>query len=112
MKEQEAGGGFELDLGLSFALGLEGAELDEGFVELAGEAVLVQGEDGELADVVGGAYGGGEGVVGLGVAGLGAVDVVVQAEGEEVGFHGADAVEAPGSVGQGLGEVGFGGALG
>ena len=55
---------------------------------------------------------GGEGVVGLGVAGIGAVDVGVEAEGEEVGFHGSDAVEAPGSVGDGLSEVGFGGALG
>ena len=77
-----------------------------------GEAGFVQGEDGELAGVAFGAGGCGHGGLGLGVIDVGAFGVLLEAEGEEVGFHGAEAVEAPGGVGEGLGEVGFGGALG
>ena len=40
------------------------------------------------------------------------VELVDGGEVEEIGFYRDDAVEAPGGVGQGLDEIGFGGALG
>ena len=57
--QEEACGDFELGLVAGLALGLEGAELSEGFVELAGEAGLVKGEDSQLAGVILDADGGG-----------------------------------------------------
>jgi hypothetical protein len=91
----------EVALLLAAALELEVAELVHGLLELAGEPRVVQAE-------------GGEGAVGvddiefdtslLGGWVGGAV--------EEGGFEEWDAVEAPGGVGEFLGELGFGGGGG
>ena len=80
---------FDLDLG-GFgvaALGLDFAELFEGAVELAGESRFVHAEGGE-----------GAGLLGEGVGGT---------CGQEFGFEGGDAVEAPGGGGEGVDELFF-----
>ena len=98
MEFQEGGGLLEVALLLVAALGLDFAELVQGFLELAGESLAVQTE-------------GGEGAVGVD-------DVEVDASllggwvggaVEERGFELRDAIEAPGGVGEFLGELGFGG---
>ena len=61
--------------------------------------------------MIGGSGGGGEGILSLGVIDMGAAALIEEPEGEQVGLDGADLVHAPGGVGQGLGEMGFGGAL-
>ena len=71
------------------ALGLEFAELVEGLLELAGEALAVEAERGEQA----------VGVHDVERRGLGAGGWGLGAR-EDVGFEKGDAVEAPGGVGQ------------
>ena len=78
--EFEEGGAFEVVLLAVAAFGLEGAELVECLLELAGEALAVEAE-------------GGEG--GYGFAGVGAVDGR-----EEVGFQKRYAIEAPSGIGE------------
>ena len=76
---------FDFDLG-GFgvaALGLDLAELFEGAVELAGESRFVHAEGGEGAGLLG------------------------EAVGEEAGFEGGDAIQAPCGVGEGLDELLF-----
>ena len=70
---------------------LDLAKLLERFLELAREARAVEAEDGEGA------------VQGVDVGFHGSDSAV-----EQVGFQGGDAVEAPGGVGEFLGELGFG----
>ena len=53
-----------------------------------------------------------QGCVGLGMIRVGGFAGVMEPDGEQVGFHSADAVQAPRGVGQGLDEVRFGGTLG
>ena len=97
---------------VGLALGLEGFEFGQGAVELSGEAGFVERQNGNLAEVIFGAVGSGEGDVNLRMVLGGVATVRLIAEEEEVGFEGSQAVEAPGGVGQSLGEVGFGGANG
>ena len=75
----------------------------------------MDGEDGDLAQMILGAVGDGEGGIGFGEICFGGAVMVLlvdQADGEEIVFDGAEAVEAPSGVGQRLNEVGLGGALG
>jgi len=90
--EFEKGGGLFQGAGLAVsAVGLEGAELVERFVELAGEALRVHAE-------------GGEGAVGVG-------DGEPVLARDQAGFEQRDSVLAPGGVREFLDEVGFGGRL-
>ena len=95
---EEGGGALEVALLLEAALGLNFAELVEGFLELAGESLGVHAEGGEGAmgvhdvEVDGPLIGGWVG---------GAI--------EKGGFEQRDAVEAPGGVDEFLGELSFGG---
>ena len=101
MEFEEGGGAFEGALLLEAAFGLDFAELVERFLELAGEPLGVHAEGGEGAvgvddvEVDGSLIGGRVG---------GAI--------EEGGFEQRDAVEAPGGVGEFLGELGLGGGGG
>ena len=90
MEFQDVGGVAEVAALLVAALVLDGAELVERFLELAGEARAVESEGGEGGDQELGAGGGGE----------------------EVGFKEWNAVQAPGGVGQFLDELRFGGVGG
>src|SRR6202022_3490761 len=99
MQFQQGGGALEVALLLVTALGLDFAELVQGFLELAGEALAVQAEGGE------GAVGVDDVEVDCGLVG-GRVGCAV----EQGGFKEWDAVEAPGGVGELLGELGFGGS--
>ena len=72
----------------------------------------MDGEVGELSGVIVGTGGDGQGGVGLRMFSAGAFGVVIKPDGEQVGFDGADAVDAPSGVGQGLDQMSFGGALG
>jgi hypothetical protein len=78
---------FEVAFAALESVGLDLAKLLERFLELAGEALAVHAELGE-------------GAVGVGDVDAGA--------GEQIGCEGGDAVEAPGGVGEFLGEMGFG----
>jgi hypothetical protein len=88
---QEGSGVFEVATLALGAVGLDLADGVQGFLELAGEPRVVQAE-------------GGEGAVGVDDVEVGAV--------EESGFEQRDAVEAPGGVGELLGELSFGGSGG
>jgi hypothetical protein len=98
---QEGRGVLEVSLLLVAALGLDLAELVQGFLELAGESLVVEAESGEGAvgvddvevdsSLIGGRVGGSV---------------------EECGFEQGDTVEAPGGVGEFLSEVSFGGSGG
>jgi len=112
MHFDEVGGLFEL-LVLDGAAGaLEVAQEMEGAFELAIETVAVDAEVGEGSGL--GVDGGGDGEGLLNLAGR-VVEGIGKAratEGEEIVLKSGDAVEAPCSVGEGLDEVGFGGAVG
>ncbi len=101
---EEGGGVFEIALLALAALGLDGAELSERFLELAGEALRVEAEGGEGAvgvdDVEGHGWMSRDQWAGCGGAG------------EELGFEERDAVEAPGGVGELVDELGLGGGGG
>ena len=101
MEFQEGCGLLELALLLVAALGLDLAELLQGFLELAGESLAVQAE-------------GGEGAVGVDDIEVDAslIGRWVGGAVEERGFEVRNAVEAPGGVGEFLGELGFGGSGG
>jgi hypothetical protein len=101
MELEESRGLLEVTLLLVAALGLDFAELVQGFLELAGEAVGVQAESCEGA--------------------MGVDDIEVDASllgwriggaVEERSFERGDAVETPGGVGEFLDELGFGGSGG
>ena len=83
------------------AVELDFAEVFEGFVELAGEALAVEAEGGEESMRVDDVEGRG---LGAGGWGLGTR--------EEIGFEKGDALEAPGGVGQFVNECGFSGSGG
>jgi hypothetical protein len=86
LKAQEELGGFvELTALQAAALFLDFAEPIEGFLELAGKAGAVQAERGQLRDQR----------LGVGVLG------------KQIGFQGWDAIDAPGGVGEFLGEMRF-----
>ena len=91
MEFQEAGGTLDLALLLVAALGLDFAEVVHSLLELAGEPLVVQAE-------------GGEGAVGVDDVEVGAV--------EEGGFERGYPIDAPGGVGEFLGELGLGGSRG
>ena len=80
---------FEVALFALAAVGLDGAELVERFVELAGEAVALDTDGLEET--------------------MGVEDSEAVLAGEEAGFEERDAVEAPGGVGEFADELGFGG---
>ncbi len=101
MEFQEGGGALEGAVMLVTALGLDFAEMVHGFLELAGEALIVEAEGGE------GAVGVDDVEVDAGLIG-GRVGSAI----EQGGFERGDAVEAPGGVGEFLGELGFGGGGG
>jgi len=101
---EEGGGVFKVALLALAALGLNGAELGERFLELAGEALAVEAQ-------------GGEGAVGVDdVEGQGWIRVGISGRsggaGEELGFEERDAVEAPGGVGELVDQLGLGGGGG
>ena len=100
--EFEKGGSvFEVVFVALHAVGLDLAELLEGLLELAGEAMAVESELGES-------------VVGVDDIESDSGFIVGRVGGavEEIGFEGRDAVESPGRVGELLSEVGFGGSGG
>ena len=88
MVYEQGGGVLEIALLALAAPGLDGAELVEGFLELAGEALAMQSEGGEGAQSVG------------------------RSAGEQFGFEERDAVETPGGVGKLVDELGLGGGGG
>ena len=95
-----------------FAFGLEGVEAGFVALDFAGDALLVDGEEGEFFGVAPEGAGLRKGGVDLGVFGD---DVGVRggvAEGEDVVFDGAGAAEAPFVFGDGLGDLRFEGAFG
>ncbi|MBZ5609419.1 MAG: hypothetical protein LAP38_14245 [Acidobacteriia bacterium] len=106
------------------ALGLDFAELFESAVELTGESRFVHAECGEGAGLLGEAFceSWGESeleseVEGIGIGGAGGgggrgVGVRVESGGEEGGFEGGDAIQAPGGGGEGEDELFFEGAEG
>jgi hypothetical protein len=96
MAQEEFGGFGELAALLDPALFLEGAELLECFLELAGEAAAVKAKLGELVDDNLGRW------QGLLVSGLG----------EQAGFEQGDTVEPPGGLGEFQDELSFGGVGG
>ena len=98
---EEGGGVFELALLLAAALGLDFAELVQGFLELAGEPRVVQAESGE-------------GAMGVDDVEIDPSLICGRVGGavEEGDFKRGDAIQASGGVGEFLGEVGFGGGGG
>jgi hypothetical protein len=99
MEFQEGGGTLDLALLLAAALGLDFAEVIQGLLELAGKALIVQAESRE------------------GTVGVDDVEVDASLIGgwvggavEEGGFERRDAIDAPGGVGEFLGELGLGGS--
>ena len=98
---QDSRGLLEVALLLVAALVLDFAEVFRDFLELAGEPLAVQAEGGE------GAVGVDDVKVDRSLLG-GWIGGAV----EEGGFEQGDAVEAPGGVGEFLGELGFGGGGG
>jgi hypothetical protein len=96
---------------LGAALGLELAEAVEVAVKAAVQALLVDGQQVEAFCVVAKSPGLGEGGVQLGGLWMFGIDrfsvLFGMSEGEEVGFDGAGAVQAPGSVGDRLGQLEF-----
>lgn len=91
---------------------MERFEQSQGLAELAAKAGFVDGQMGELGGVIVGTGGDGQGGVGLGMFDAGAFGVVIEADGEQVGFDSADSINAPRGVGQGLNQVSFRSALG
>ena len=85
---------------MGLAFGLELADEGQSLAKLAVEACFVLGEDGELVEVMPGAFGGSERGVDPGVGVL--LSLAIEADGEQVVLNGANAVEAPGAIGQGL----------
>ena len=88
-------------LGCFLALGLESPDLGHVLVHGALDALLIDGEELEVAGFLDPGAGLGERFVDLRVAGVGAA-VGVEAHGEHAGFDGAGAIEAPAVVGDGL----------
>ena len=82
---------------------LDVAELGDEALELAGEALGVHAQVGERLRLTFERRGDGEGVLD---------SVADGGEVEEIGFERGGAVESPGSVGEGLDEVGLGGSFG
>ena len=105
----------EVALFLSPAGFLEAAELSCCSFELAGQSLAVHAEVGQgfrlslqrSDDRHGFKDLSGELLRSIGVG----VGLAADSEGKKVGFERGDAVQAPGSVGEGLDQVGFGGAL-
>jgi hypothetical protein len=97
MEFQEGCGAFEVALLLVATLGLDFAELVQGFLELAGESLIVEAEGGE----------GAVGVDNIEVDGR-LIGGRVSGAVEKGGFEQRNAVEAPGGVGEFLGELAFG----
>jgi len=112
MHFEEVGGAVEGVVLVLAALGLDLTKLGEGVFELAGEALAVDSEIGEGVDVFAEGESHGEGGFGLGVTGGDAGFVFGDAEREEVGLEGGDAIEAPGGVGERLNQLLFEGAGG
>lgn len=112
MHLDEVQGLFEFTRAGFEALGLEFTEEVEGLFELAGEALAVDAEIGEGLGLGFEGGGDGEGLLDLFWSLVERVRLADDAEGEEIVFKGADAVLPPGRIGQGLDELGFGGALG
>jgi len=92
MEFGDGGGVLEVAFAVRQALGLDRAELIESFLELAGEARAVEAEHRESARGAGDVYF---------HFPAGAI--------QQIGFEGGNAVEAPGGVGEFLGELRFGG---
>ena len=93
-------------------MGLEGLEAFLVALDFAVDALFVDGEEGEFFGIAPEGAGLGEGGVDLGVVG---VDIGVGggvAEGDDVVFDGAGAVETPFVFGDGLGDLDFEGAFG
>ena len=94
MKFQECGGVLQVAALALATIGLDFAELDQGFLELSGEAQVMHAESGE------------------GAVGVDDVEFYASLLGGRVGaavkksgFEQGDAIEAPGRVGQFLGEL-------
>src|SRR5580704_3390805 len=92
MEFEESGAILEVARAALAAGGLDVAETEERFLELAGEATALDAKVGDEA--------------------VGVYDCEVAGAGEEVRFDERDAVEAPGGVDEFLDELGFGGGGG
>ena len=112
MKFEEGGGVLHLRGFARAALSLDGVEAFESLLKLAGEALRVDAEVGEVAGLGAEGEGGGERGVNLRIGGVDGVLVFGESEGKEVGFEGGDAVESPGGVGDFMDELFFEGAFG
>ena len=95
-----------------FAGGLEGKQALFVAEEFAGDALFVDGEQGEFFRIAPEGAGGGHGGVDLGVQTFDFGIEGVMAEGEDVIFDGAGAVETPFVFGDGLGDLEFEGTFG
>jgi hypothetical protein len=95
---QNLSGLVELALFGCAAIGLDLAELNEGPFELSGEALAVDADLREGADVFAECQGHGEGGFSFGMVGADAVFHFGDAEREEVGLDSGGAVESPGGV--------------
>ena len=87
------------------ALGLEGAELLQGFFEFAREALAVHAEGSEGSDLFTQRFDDDGRRMGLGMFRDDFVIVLGEAESEQVIFERGDAVQSPGCVGEGLYEL-------
>ena len=108
----EIGGAFELALFFAAVRGLEFEQQLERLFESAGEALRMSAEGVEGAGVFDECGGHGECILSVGMGCVDGGGVVGDAERKEIGLERRDAVELPGGVGEGLDELGFGGAFG
>lgn len=104
-------GGLRLGRRSGFAIGLQLAEQGEIALDVALDAVFVEGEELEILALGEPDAGLGEGRVHFFVAGGGAI-VAGEAEGKDGAFDGGSALETPAVVGDGLHEVGLHGSDG
>src|SRR5258708_7045120 len=96
---------------LRLALLLHLAELFERLVMADGEAMLVEGEVSEGLALIAKHFGHGEGGVDLVVFCVYSVRLFCDAQCKHIRFEGSSAIQAPGEIGYGLGELDLGGVL-
>jgi hypothetical protein len=89
---------------LGFARGLELLRQSEVLLQAAIDALLVEGQELDAFGFAGEGASGGQGGVDFGVFGVDVAGMFGEAEGEDVVFDGAGAVETPGVGGDALGE--------
>ena len=112
MELEYSGGFFHFFFFFFAALGLNLAELLESSFELAGKAMFVAAEVGEGADLFADGSGHGQSGLDFRVSGGDIGRLFVDAESKKISFKSGDAIDAPGSIGEGLNELLLEGAFG